>query len=102
MSVFRVLQEKIDSRMKGSWWEGYQNPAVEALIDAARRTTDTTKREAIYRQCYRLLQDDPPWLYLYNHHRSIGIAGTHKGWSMRRDGVLDVRRLPAVEPQPIS
>ncbi|HEY8380765.1 MAG TPA: ABC transporter substrate-binding protein [Microvirga sp.] len=102
MSVFRVLQEKIDSRMKGSWWEGYRNPDVEALIDAARRMTDRSLREAMYRQCYRMLQADPPWIYLYNHHRVIGIVGDHPEWLMRGDGILDVRRLPAIEAQPIS
>ncbi|MCZ8183351.1 MAG: ABC transporter substrate-binding protein [Beijerinckiaceae bacterium] len=96
MSVFRVLYEKVDSRIRGSWWEGYANPAVEALIDRARRTPDDAAREAIFRECYRRLQDDPPWLYLYNHRRGIALKGAHSGWAMRRDGVLDVRCLPAL------
>ncbi len=96
MSAFRVLHEKIDSRVKGSWWEGYCNPAVEALIDAGRRTVDGAARESLYRQCYRLLQQDPPWLYLYNHRRVIGIKGAHPDWRMSRDGVLDVRKLPVI------
>ena len=36
MSTYRVLYEKIDSRVRGSWWQGYRNPLAEALIDAAR------------------------------------------------------------------
>jgi len=95
MSAFRVLHEKIDARVKGSWWEGYENREVEALIDRARRTVDPKARTALHRQCYRLLQQDPPWLYLYLHHRRIGLRGTHPNWTMRPDGVLDVRRLPA-------
>ncbi len=94
MSAFRVLHEKIDSRVKGAWWEGYANPQVERLLDEGRRTVDPAAREAVYRRCYRLLQQDPPWLFLYNHHRTIGLAGHHAGWTMRADGVLDVRRLP--------
>lgn len=94
MSVFRVLHEKIDSRVRGAWWEGYANPAVERLIDEARATVSSEKREALYRQCYRLLQQDPPWLYLYNHRRVIGLRGDHPGWRMHTDGVLDVRALP--------
>ncbi|MCZ8374443.1 MAG: ABC transporter substrate-binding protein [Beijerinckiaceae bacterium] len=96
MSVYRVLYEKVDSRIRGSWWEGYANPAVEALIDRARRTPDDAAREAIFRDCYRRLQEDPPWLYLYNHRRGIALKGAHTGWAMRRDGVLDVRCLPAL------
>jgi peptide/nickel transport system substrate-binding protein len=94
MSMFRVLHEKIDSRIRGSWWEGYANPAVEALIDRARRTVDDAARERLFQECYRRLQDDPPWLYLYNHRRGIGLSGRHADWAMRRDGVLDVRSLP--------
>ena len=94
MSTFRVLYEKIDSRIRGSWWEGYANPAIEALIDQARMVTDDAARERLFQECYRRLQDDPPWLYLYNHRRGIGLRGSHPRWSMRRDGVLDVRCLP--------
>lgn len=96
MSVFRVLHEKIDSRVRGSWWEGYANPAVEELLDRARRTVSAEAREKLYRQCYRLLQQDPPWLYLYNHRRVIGLRGHHPAWRMRRDGVVDIRALPAL------
>lgn len=95
LSTFRVLYEKIDSRVAGSWWQGYRNPEVETLIDAARTTADDTARAAVLRQCHRLLRDDPPWLYLYNHLRYAGLAGRHDGWRMRADGVLDVRTLPA-------
>jgi peptide/nickel transport system substrate-binding protein len=94
MSAFRVLHEKIDSRVKGSWWEGYENREVEALIDRARRTVDPMARAALHRQSFRLLQQDPPWLYLYLHHRTIALRGAHPNWTMRTDGVLDVRRLP--------
>lgn len=95
MSTFRVLHEKIDSRVAGAWWQGYRNPEVEACLDAARATAGDAAREVLYRQCYRLLQSDPPWLCLYNHTRMVGLAGMHRDWRMRADGVLDVRLLPA-------
>jgi peptide/nickel transport system substrate-binding protein len=94
MSCFRVLYEKIDSRVRGSWWEGYSNREVERLLDLARRTVSRERRLAIHREVYRLLQADPPWLYLYNHRRVVGLKGTHSGFHMRGDGVLDVRHLP--------
>jgi peptide/nickel transport system substrate-binding protein len=96
MSAFRVLHEKIDSRIRGSWWEGYCNPALEAILDRVRVTTDDVARGDLLRGCYRLLQQDPPWLYLYNHRRVIGVKGHHPDWRMRQDGVLDVRQLPAM------
>jgi peptide/nickel transport system substrate-binding protein len=99
MSCFRVLHEKVDSRVRGSWWEGYANPEAEALMDRARRTVDEGPRRAIQRQIYRLLQADPPWLYVYNHRRMVGLAGRHPAFVMPRDGVLNVRALaPPSEP----
>jgi peptide/nickel transport system substrate-binding protein len=94
MSTFRVVYEKIDSRQRGSWWQGYANEEVEALSDRARVTTDEVERAGLQSQIYRLLQEDPAWLTLYNHLRTAVMAGQHSGWSMRYDGVLDVARLP--------
>ncbi len=94
MSTFRVLKEKIDSRTAGSWWQGYRNPEVEALLDGAVATVEPETRASLYRRCYGLLQQDPPWLTLYNHRQLIGLTGSHEGWSMRFDGLLDPRHLP--------
>lgn len=94
MSTFRVLYEKIDSRVRGSWWEGYRNDAVEALLDRSRRTVDPVAREDIHRQSYMALRQDPPWLPLYHHRFTAAIAGDHPDWRMRADGVLDVTTLP--------
>jgi len=96
MSTFRVLHEKIDARVAGSWWQGYRNPAVEALLDRARAETHEAARAAIYAQAYRVLQDDPPWLTLYNPLRTLGIAGARPGFALPVDGVIDVTTLPTV------
>jgi peptide/nickel transport system substrate-binding protein len=88
MSTFRVLAEKIDSRVAGSWWLGYRNPAVESLLDRARSLTDTPSRAALYRACYRELQADPPWLTLYTHRKT---AAARIPLAFRDDGVLDIR-----------
>ena len=95
LSTFRVLIEKLDARVRGSWWEGYHNPEVEALIDQARRCTDTATRAVIYVRTYKLLQQDPPWLTLYNPIRVTGLAGSHPGFALPDDAVLDAARLPA-------
>ncbi len=96
LSTYRVLREKIDSRWAGSWWQGYTNADVEALIDRAASTVTEESRAALFRHCYRLLQDDPPWLFLYNHRQLLGIAGNRPDWQMRPDGVLDIKSLPAI------
>jgi len=98
MSTYRVLYEKIDARVAGSWWQGYCNTAVEALIDEGRITTDRSARGKLWQQAYALMQDDPAWLTLYNPLRVIGLAGDHPGFAMPADGVIDVARLPLLEP----
>jgi len=94
LSTFRVLYEKIDARVAGAWWQGYHNADVERLLDEARREVATETRGALYRDIYRLLQADPPWLTLYNPTRAIGLQGQHPTFMMPEDGVLDVMRLP--------
>ena len=96
MSTFRVLYEKIDSRVAGSWWQGYANPAVESLLDDARRTVDDLTREKIYGRAYRELQTDPAWIPLYHHRLGVASAVPLVRPVMRCDGVLDVTVLPAL------
>lgn len=95
LSTYRVLVEKLDARVRGSWWQGYHNPDVEALIDQARSCTDTAARAEIYARAYKLLQQDPPWLTLYNPIRVTGLAGLHPGFALAADAVLDAAGLPA-------
>lgn len=94
MSTYRVLYEKIDSRIAGSWWQGYANSAIEALIDQGSMTTNRDARAVIWAQAYALLQEDPAWLTLYTPLRVIGLAGDHPGFTMPADGVIDVTTLP--------
>ncbi len=63
-STYRVLDDKIASHVRAVWWQGYQNDAVDRLIAAANRAVAPEAREQAYAACLRLLQDDPPWLYL--------------------------------------
>ena len=96
LSTYRVLVEKLDARVKGSWWEGYHNPEIEALIDQGRRCTDTAARAAIYAQAYAVMQIDPAWLTLYNPIRVTGLAGHHPDFALGSDAVLNVIDLPQV------
>ena len=95
MSTYRVLREKVDARHQGSWWLGYHNGEAEALIEEAARTPDDAARHALFRRIHGILVADPPWLFCYCETHRTGIAGDHPGWTMRHDGVLDVRTLPA-------
>jgi len=94
MSTFRVLYEKIDSRVAGSWWQGYRNPEVERLLDSARRTVKDEARAGLYRRTYHALLEDPAWLTLYHHRLGTALAVAAPRSPMRDDGVLDVTLLP--------
>ncbi|WPZ36792.1 ABC transporter substrate-binding protein [Thalassobaculum sp. OXR-137] len=98
MSTFRVLYEKIDSRVAGSWWEGYRDPAIEDLLDTARRETDTERREELYSWAYQALLRNPAWLSLYHHRFGIALSQAPQASPMRDDGVLDVTLLAALDP----
>jgi peptide/nickel transport system substrate-binding protein len=43
----------------------YSNPAVDRLIDQARRTTDQQKRKQLYADVQRILADDLPYINLW-------------------------------------
>jgi peptide/nickel transport system substrate-binding protein len=91
LSTFRVLKEKVDARFEGSWWQGYHNEEVEKLLDTAQSTADNSRRKAIYKQCFRLLNEDPPWLYLYNAMNITCIAPRLSAWQLPAHGVIDPR-----------
>ncbi|MCG6928982.1 MAG: ABC transporter substrate-binding protein [Desulfofustis sp.] len=93
LSTFRVLKEKVDSRFEGSWWQGYSNTEVEELLDTAQSSVDDRRREALYRRCFGLLNEDPPWLYLYNYKHIICTSPGLSGWKPPLHNIIDPRYL---------
>ena len=73
LTTFRVLREKLDSRFHGPWWQGYHNEQANDLLSRAAASADTTARQALYRQAYRIYRDEAPWLYLYRPRTLWGI-----------------------------
>jgi len=65
-STFRVLDDKISARSRGPWWQGSDDPALEAMFRAAAATLDPAARDAAYARPLAHLRDNPPWLYLYH------------------------------------
>lgn len=70
LSTYRVLREKLHGGVRGPWWQGYANPAVDRLIDQAAATVELAERQARYRRAHRLIRDDAPWLFLYSPRHS--------------------------------
>ena len=66
LSTYRVLHEKLDSSYEGPWWEGYDSPAFNALMEKAAETADPKEREKIYRDAIEIVIEDAPWVFLYS------------------------------------
>jgi len=90
ISSYRVLVEKFQSTVRGPWWQGYANAEVDALIERAAATADTDARRAVYRDAYRLLAHDAPWLFLYSPDKLWVTSERVDGWSPTFQGVSSV------------
>jgi peptide/nickel transport system substrate-binding protein len=75
-STFRVLREKLDSRFRGPWWQGYHSDAANELLSQAAASVDVARRQALYRQAYRIFREEAPWLYLYQPHSLWGVRSS--------------------------
>ncbi len=78
LSSYKVLHEKLDSRYAGTWWQGFHNDKLNKLISRATETCNRTERQQIYREAYRILHEDPPWVFLYQPRR-FWISGSSSG-----------------------
>ncbi|WP_455922688.1 ABC transporter substrate-binding protein [Pseudomonas putida] len=65
-STFRVLNDKISSQVRGSWWQGYHDAELEPLMLQANRCLDNAQRAQAYGRCLARLNQNPPWLYLFH------------------------------------
>ena len=86
LSTYRVLQEKISSKMQGLWWQGVQDDTADQLILAAHKLSSTCERAMAYSRGLSWLHDHPHWLYLYQPaklyaHRPevLGVGMNHAG-----------------------
>jgi peptide/nickel transport system substrate-binding protein len=72
LSTYRVLREKFHSGVHGPWWQGYENPRVDELLDRAAATADTAQRQQLYRRAYRMIREDAPWIFLFSPQHMWG------------------------------
>jgi peptide/nickel transport system substrate-binding protein len=87
-STFRVLDDKITSRHKAVWWQGYDDPQAETLIAAANAAIDDAAREEAYARCLERLNAAPPWLYLLHPVEVLGSRPGLAGLSIDCKGTL--------------
>ncbi|MEM8861062.1 MAG: ABC transporter substrate-binding protein [Chloroflexota bacterium] len=88
LSTYRVLHEKINSYAAGPWWQGYDNPKVNNLLDQAARTVDDDARQKIYYEAYQMMHEDAPWIFLYRPTYFFGISGELPTVVISPEGIL--------------
>jgi len=66
---------------------GYADPAMDALIDKARETSDLAARRDLYGKIVTKLQEDAPLIYLYRATNFTGVSGKVVGVRMYGDGI---------------
>lgn len=87
-STYRILREKISSKYRGPWWQGYENNEVNVLIEKAEKTFSDSERQKIYQKIYSLIHDDAPWIFLYSPKKYRGIGLSIKDWKTAKNGML--------------
>lgn len=88
LSTYRVLHEKINSNAAGPWWQGYDNPKVNDLLDQAARTVDDDARQQIYFEAYQMMHEDAPWIFLYRPTYFFGTNGNLPNVDISPEGIL--------------
>jgi peptide/nickel transport system substrate-binding protein len=91
-STFRVLDDKISSRVRGTWWQGYANADVDHAISAANGALGDGPRARAYARCLTELHRDPPWLYLFHPIEVVASRSGTPGLVLDHQGILDLIR----------
>ena len=92
LSTYRVLHEKLDSTVRGPWWQGYESPSFNRLLATAARTVDRDARRKLYTEAIQLCTEEAPWVFLYSPIRFFALTwdifDQYPGLCQRVDGLI--------------
>ena len=71
----------------------YSNPDVDALIEAAQRESDNTKRMDLYKQIQEKLNEDAPWAPIFYGTTCTGVRKDLRGFIMHPAGANHYENL---------
>ena len=70
----KAIWHSESARAKGYNFISYSNPKVDALIDRGRKQLNRQERIKTFRQVYRLIAEDVPYIFLFNRpHVLYGV-----------------------------
>ncbi|MCB0046554.1 MAG: hypothetical protein KDD92_14110 [Caldilineaceae bacterium] len=81
-----VLSERSDRRER-SGWSGENADRVDELIREAAVNMDPAARAEQYLEIQRLINEDAPYIYLYQMYDTVGLSD-HLNWNPPLDGFL--------------
>lgn len=85
-SAWRVYIEKLDSRRKGPWWQGYHSDELNALLDMIAATGDAGRRITLLEEAFARVHHDAPWLFLYAPYSVWALGEKAAGWQPSVEG----------------
>lgn len=69
---------------KGGFNSGYySNPKVDALLEAARGSTDQAERARLYKEMQTIVHDDAPWAFIANWKQNAATADAVSGFELQ-------------------
>jgi peptide/nickel transport system substrate-binding protein len=86
---------------KGDNFIGYQNPALDKLIDQARSTVDENKRMPLWQQAEHILYDDQPYTFLMRRQSLLFVDNRIHNLQMTKLG-LNRGSLPMENYVPLA
>ena len=89
-STYRILNDKISSAVRAVWWQGHDDPPLEALIRSANHAVEPADRAAAHGRCLAQLNANPPWLYLFHPIEVFAARPGISGLTLDHKGVLNV------------
>lgn len=76
-----ILYPLFDKEGIGSTnYSSYQNPAVDSLLEGARKIVDQTKRTEMYKEAQELIRNDAPWIPLVHAPPLLAAQSSLKGY----------------------
>lgn len=92
-STFRVLDDKVSSSSKNTWWLDYHDDETQDLIAKARAQVEPKDRAESYAKCLKRVTENPPWLYVAHPDVIWAVRKGAAEVNVSRSGVVTIKNV---------
>lgn len=71
----------------------YDNPAIDELLDNARRASDPEERLAIYKEATDILSEEAPMAFLLHNEYLLGVSDNTTGFDIDSGGIYNLKNV---------